>query len=65
MRMYMTGHGQCASKQERLMYLVPLLPWLLFLPGEHLNVIYVSMLLSGGMPICYLTAAFWFGTAYW
>ncbi|WIA18083.1 hypothetical protein OEZ85_009564 [Tetradesmus obliquus] len=33
--------------------------------GEHLNVIYVSMLLSGGMPICYMTAAFWFATAYW
>jgi hypothetical protein len=37
----------------------------LLLVGEHLNVIYVSMLLSGGMPICYLAAAFWFASAYW
>jgi hypothetical protein len=33
--------------------------------GEHLNVIFVAMLLSGGLPIAYLAAAAWFGVAYW
>lgn len=27
--------------------------------------IYVSMLLSGGMPVSYIAAAFWFFTSYW
>lgn len=27
--------------------------------------IYVSMLLSGGMPIAFVSAAFWFVSAYW
>lgn len=33
--------------------------------GEHMNVVYVSMLLAGGLPIAYASAAFWFITAYW
>lgn len=33
--------------------------------GEHLNAIYVAMLLSGGMPITYISAAFWFVSSYW
>ena len=33
--------------------------------GEHLNVIFVAMLLSGGLPVAYLSAAAWFAAAYW
>jgi hypothetical protein len=33
--------------------------------GQHLNVIFVAMLLSGGIPVAYLSAAVWFGVAYW
>lgn len=35
------------------------------LAGEHLNAIYVAMLLSGGLPVAYISAAFWFCTSYW
>lgn len=33
--------------------------------GQHLNVIYVAMLLSPGLPVAYLSAAVWFAVAYW
>jgi len=33
--------------------------------GEHLNVVFVALLLSGGVPVAYLSAAVWFGVAYW
>ena len=33
--------------------------------GEHLNVIYVTMLLSGGMPLAYVTASIWFMASFW
>lgn len=33
--------------------------------GEHLSVIFVSMLLCGAMPIALFSAAFWFVTSYW
>ncbi|KAF8062000.1 Pigl [Scenedesmus sp. PABB004] len=33
--------------------------------GEHLNVIYVCLLLSGGLPAAYGAAALWFAAAYW
>lgn len=33
--------------------------------GQHLNVIYVAMLLSSGLPIAYLSATIWFTVAYW
>lgn len=35
------------------------------LSGEHLNVVYVCMLLAGSMPIAYAAAALWFISAYW
>ncbi|GBF89796.1 hypothetical protein Rsub_02966 [Raphidocelis subcapitata] len=33
--------------------------------GEHLNVVFVTLLLCGGVPAAYLSAALWFGAAYW
>lgn len=33
--------------------------------GEHLNVVFVTLLLCGGVPAAYLSAALWFGVAYW
>jgi hypothetical protein len=33
--------------------------------GEHLNVIYVTMLLSGGMPVAYITASIYFLASFW
>ncbi len=33
--------------------------------GEHLNVIYLTMVLSGGLPIAYFSAAVWFVVCYW
>lgn len=33
--------------------------------GEHLSVIFVTMLLSGAMPIALFSAAFWFVSSYW
>jgi ABC-type uncharacterized transport system permease subunit len=33
--------------------------------GEHLSVIFVTMLLAGAMPIAFFSAAFWFVSSYW
>ncbi|KAI8470399.1 MAG: hypothetical protein J3K34DRAFT_510286 [Monoraphidium minutum] len=33
--------------------------------GEHLNVIFVALLISGGVPVAYASAAVWFTAAYW
>lgn len=33
--------------------------------GEHLSVIFVTMLLSGSMPIAFFSAALWFVSSYW